>query len=57
MAERGGATMTIDAGFDAVQAFANGKTFAELESVDAVTGCTLSSGLDYLKAIVEAAKQ
>ncbi len=57
MAERGGATMTIDAGFDAVQAFANGKTFAELEGVDAITGCTLSSGPDYLAAILAAAKQ
>jgi len=58
MAARGGATMEIAAGFDAIQTFVNGKAISELEGgVDAVSGCTLQSAPDYVKAIVEAAKQ
>lgn len=63
MAASGGATNTIAAGYDAVQAHANGKTIAEIKeaagtgeaAVDAVAGSTLTDTANYLGAIAAAA--
>ena len=63
MAEKGGSKVAIDANYDAIQAFAVGKTIAELEAykgdekaVDAVSEATLADTGNYLAAISEAAK-
>ena len=63
-----GSTVALDVNYDIVQAFAQGKTIAELEAiiagfagdkqaaVDAVTGAALVDTLGYLQGILEAAK-
>ncbi len=60
-----GATLTIDANFDGIQAHVAGKTIAELETliagekeavVDAIAGATLAESAGYIGVIVEAAK-
>ncbi|MDD3252082.1 MAG: FMN-binding protein [Lachnospiraceae bacterium] len=63
MTEKGGATVTIDANYDAIQSFVVGKTIAEVEAaagksdvIDAVSGATLTDTAGYLTAIVDAAK-
>lgn len=63
MKEKAGSTVTIDANYDAIQAFAVGKTVSELEAykgdekaVDAVSEATLADTGNYLAAIAEAAK-
>ncbi|MBZ9688611.1 peptidoglycan-binding protein [Clostridium estertheticum] len=66
MKDSAGATIAIDVNYDAVQAFADGKTVAELEAaiktngtdpkVDAVTSATLTDTNGYLNAILAAAK-
>ncbi|MDF2520488.1 MAG: peptidoglycan-binding protein, partial [Clostridia bacterium] len=66
MAKSGGATISIDKNLAAVEAYAVGKTVAELEAVlakntkeqmvDAVSGATLADTHGYLSAIVAAAK-
>jgi peptidoglycan hydrolase-like protein with peptidoglycan-binding domain len=66
MKTSGGATLTVDQNFGAVQAFVTGKTIAQLEgiantngtdpSVDAVTSATLTDTTGYLKSFVAAAK-
>jgi len=60
------ATMEIAANYDVIEAFATGKTIAELETaidgktkeemVDAVSGATLQDTLGYLQGILAAAK-
>ena len=63
--QKAGSTVAIDANYDAIEAFATGKTIAELEAltaktaeevVDAVAGCTLVDAQGYLNGIIEAAK-
>ena len=67
--QRAGSTVQIAANFDAIEAFAKGKTIAELEAVvngyteetkadviDAVTGATTADTWGYLKGILAAAK-
>ena len=66
MKESGKATITLDKNFEAVQAFAAGKTVSELEAiikanskdplVDVVTSATLVDTNGYLNAILAAAK-
>ena len=66
MAEKAGSTVTIDANFDAIQAYCVGKTVSELEStvnstdangmIDAISGATLADSYGYVSAILEAAK-
>ena len=63
MKEKAGSTVAIDANYDAIQAFAVGKTISELEkykgdekAVDAVSEATLADTGNYLAAIAEAAK-
>lgn len=63
MTEMGGATVTIDKNYDAIQDFAVGKTIDELkalagkdDTVDAVSGATLADTAGYLSAIAEAAE-
>ena len=66
MAEKAKATMNIAAGYDVIEAFAVGKTVAEIEAViaagepgkpvDAVSGATLVDTVGYLQAIVDVAK-
>ena len=63
MAALAGSTVTIDANFDAIQAYAAGKTIDELtatadsgNAVDAVSGATLTETAVYLNAIAEAAR-
>lgn len=66
MAERAGSTIPVDKSLDAIQAYATGKTVAELEKilaetpadkmVDAVSGATLVDTHGYLSAILAAAK-
>ena len=61
-----GSTQDITMSFDAIEAFAIGKTVAELEAaiggktaaemVDAVSGATLEDTLGYLNGLLEAAK-
>ena len=62
MASHAGSTVAIDANYDAIQAFAVGKTIAELaefkgkeDAVDAVSEATLVDTGNYLAAIAEAA--
>lgn len=63
MTEMGGATVTIDKNFDAIQDFVVGKTIAEVkalagkdDAVDAVSGATLADTAGYLSAIADAAE-
>lgn len=66
MKERGGATVAIADNYNAIEAFAVGKTIADLEKVvaeaapdqaiDAVTGATLTDTAGYLNVIIAAAK-
>jgi Na+-transporting NADH:ubiquinone oxidoreductase subunit NqrC len=66
MAKSGGATISIDKNLKAIEAYAIGKTVAELEKtlaasskeqmVDAVSGATLTDTHGYVSAIVAAAK-
>ena len=63
-----GSTVALDVNYDFVQAFAEGKTVAELEAaiagfngdkqaaIDAVTGATLADTLGYLQGILAAAQ-
>ena len=61
--QRAGSRVQIAASYDAIEAFAVGKTIAALETVagaegllDAISGATLVDAPNYLKGIVEAAK-
>ena len=64
--QKAGSTVAIDANYDAIEAFATGKTIAELEDilnandsasmVDVVTGATLVDTYGYLQGILAAAK-
>lgn len=63
MTEHAGATVAIDANYDAIQSFVIGKTIDEVakiaegdNAVDAVSGATLADTAGYLKAIVDAAR-
>ena len=66
MATKAGATKTLLEGYQTIEAFATGKTFAELEDilnandsasmVDVVTGATLVDTYGYLQGILAAAK-
>lgn len=66
MADHAGATVAIDANYDAIQAFVVGKTIAEVkeaiegkeaaEVIDAVSGATLADTPNYLALIIEAAE-
>ena len=56
MASKGGATMEIAAGYKAIEDFCIGKTAADLEGVDAVSGATLVDTAGYIAEIVKAAK-
>jgi hypothetical protein len=66
MKEAGGSTVALDTNYNAIQAFADGKTVAELEAaikangtdpmVDAVSSATLADTNGYLNAILSAAK-
>ena len=62
---RTGLSHILDANFDAIQAFVQGKKIAELEEltgkaaeevIDAVSGCTLADTAGYVTAVIEAAK-
>ncbi len=64
--QRSGSTVQIAANYDFIQAYAVGKTVAELEAatadveaaafVDVVSGATLADSLGYVKGIIAAAK-
>ena len=64
--QRSGSTVQIAANYDAIEAYVAGKTIAELEAatavddaaafVDTVSGATLADSLNYVKAVIEAAK-
>lgn len=66
MTDKGGATITYATNLDAIQAYAEGKTIAELEAaiagkeaaevVELVAGTTMVDTLGYLQSIIEAAK-
>lgn len=66
MATKAGSTISLDANYEAIEAFVVGKTIAELEAaiegktaeetVDVVSGCTLVDTLGYLQGIIAAAK-
>lgn len=64
MTDHAKATVRIDDNYDAIQAFAAGKTISEIdaaaakgkEAVDAVSGATLVDTAGYLQAIADAAK-
>lgn len=66
MAEKAGATNTLDENMGAIHEFVKGKTIAELEAtlsenpgekmIDVVSGSTLADTEGYVKFIVEAAK-
>ena len=56
MASKGGATMDLASGYDAIQAFCFGKTAADLEGVDTVSGATLVDTAGYIAEIVKASK-
>ncbi len=65
MASRGGATQELLVSWQAIEAFAAGKTIAELEQfaadnaatagADAISGATLTDTVNYLKGIIAAA--
>jgi hypothetical protein len=64
MADHAGATVAIDANYDAIQNHINGMTIAEANAlsdeaapVDAISGATLADTANYIKAVVEAAQQ
>lgn len=64
MATLAGSTVAIDANFDAIQAYAAGKTIDELtatadsgNAVDAVSGATLADTAGYINAVLEAAAE
>ena len=64
--QRAGSTVQIAANYDYIEAYATGKTIAELEAatadvesaafVDVVTGATTADTLGYVKGIIAAAK-
>ena len=64
--KKAGSTVAINANYDAIEAYATGKTVAELEAevagkdaaamIDTVAGCTLADTLGYVNGILEAAK-
>ncbi len=64
--KRAGSTTQIAASYNAIEAYVAGKTIAELEAatadadaaafVDTVSGATLADSVNYVKAIIEAAK-
>ena len=64
--KKAGSTVAINANYDAIEAYATGKTVAELEAevagkdaaamIDTVAGCTLADTLGYVNGIIEAAK-
>lgn len=63
MTDHAGATVAIDANYDAIQSFAVGKTIDEIDTVakgdgavDAVSGATLVDTAGYLTAIADAAR-
>jgi len=56
MKNKGNATQEYVVNMDALQKFCNGKTIAELEKADAVSGCTFTDPTGYVKAIAQAAK-
>ena len=56
MATKGGATMKLADGYDAIQNFCNGSAIADLEGVDSVSGATLVDTAGYISEIVKAAK-
>ena len=56
MANNGGATQELAVSYDAIEDYAIGKTIAELEGVDAVSGSTLTDTANYMAEIVKAAK-
>ena len=65
MAAKAGATVSIADNYAAIEAFAVGKTIAELEGIaskeaksvtDAVSGATLADTKGYLGMIIKAAK-
>jgi len=66
MTDYGGATMTLEEGYAAIEAYAIGKTIAELEAnvdahtseeiIDTVSGSTLVGTKGYLELIISAAK-
>lgn len=63
MTEMGGATVTIDGNFDAIQNYVVGKTISEVkalagkdDAVDAISGATLADTAGYLSAIADAAE-
>ncbi len=56
MTEKGGATQTWLDSIAAIEDFAAGKTVEELDGVDTVAGCTLTSAPDYLAAIAAVAQ-
>jgi len=55
MKNKGNATQEYVKNMDALQAFVEGKTTAELGKVDAVTGCTFSDPSGYIQSVVDAA--
>ncbi len=63
MSESGGATLTLDTSWTAIEEFCVGKTITELEEwagsaegADVIAGSTLVDTVGYTKAIIEAAK-
>ncbi len=50
MAEKAGATQNIKTSYEAIENYVAGKTVAELEGVDEVTGSTLADTANYIKA-------
>lgn len=64
--QRAGSTVQIAANYNAIEAYVAGKTIAELEAattdadaaafVDTISGATLTDSLNYVKAIIVAAK-
>lgn len=64
MAKSAGATVMINANYDAIQNHINGMTIADAsalagqeDAVDAVSGATLADTANYIAAVVEAAQQ
>lgn len=67
MVNKAGATMPLGVGYEAIEAFATGKTITELEAaidgksksemIDAVSSCTLVDTLGYLQGLLAANNQ
>lgn len=64
MAEKGGATVAIDANYDAIQNHINGMSIADVKAlageespVDAISGATLADTAGYLNAVLAAAEK